>query len=278
MKDCQSMNMKQKDLLNKDLISRELVEDNNYSSLATYEIAGYGQTTFAEKKEANGAFRKAYVMMPFEYMEKKSNDFDWSYYHGHSIEKIKDTVNKFIIHFSEFRKAGKGLYIYSKTKGSGKTLLSCILANELLDRVSVNIKFVTVLDFIEMTKKGFKSDKAAEDMENMRNATVLILDDIGVQMSKEWVDTVLYRLINHRASNKLVTIFTSNITTEDLKIDERIVQRIEKMTIPLPLPEVSVRKKLVEQENNEFLNGFQAADQKRKEQPNDRRFKTINHG
>lgn len=265
MKDCQSMNTKQKDLLNKELISRESVKDKNYSSLATYEIAGYGQATFAENGNVNGAFRKAYVMMPFEYLGKKSKDFDWSYYNGHDIEKIKDTVNKFILNFSEFRKAGKGLYIYSKTKGSGKTLLSCILANELLDRISVNIKFVTVLDFIEMTKKGFKSDKAAEDMENMRNATVLILDDIGVQMSKEWVDTVLYRLINHRASNKLVTIFTSNITTEELKIDERIVQRIEKMTIPLPLPEVSVRKKLVERENNEFLNGFQAAEQKRKE-------------
>lgn len=248
-------------LLDKKLIEKIPIKDNNYSSLATYDIPGYGQCIFAEKGDANGAFRKAYVMMPFEYLDKKSKDFDWSYYEdeGHDTGQIKDVVNKFILHFSEFRKIGKGFYIYSKTKGSGKTLLSCILANELLDRVSINIKFITVLDYIEMTKKGFKSDKAAEDIENMSNATVLILDDIGVQMSKEWVDTVLYRLINHRASNKLITIFTSNITIEELKIDERIIQRIEKMTIPLHLPEISVRKKMVKMENEEFLKGIQAA-------------------
>lgn len=261
MQDYQSMNTKQTDLSSKKLISRVPISDKNYSYLATYEINGI-EYTFAERGKVNGAFRKAYVMMPFEYIDKKAKDFDWSHYQGHDIGKLKDTVNTFIAHFSEFRKTGKGLYIYSRTKGSGKTLLSCILVNELLDRVSVNIKFVTVLDFIEMTKKGFKSDKAAEDMENMRNSTVLILDDIGVQMSKEWVDTVLYRLINHRASNKLITIFTSNIPVEELKIDERIIQRIEKMTIPLPLPEVSIRKKLVALENDKFLQGIKVAEQK----------------
>lgn len=239
----------------KKLISKQPIEDQYYNSLATYEIEGYGECVFAERESNNGTFRKAYVMMPFEYLDKKTSDFDWSYYEeeGHDTSSIKALVNKFILHFQEFRNAGKGLYIYSKTKGSGKTLLSCILANELLNRMSINIKFITVLDFIEMTKKGFKSDKIAEDMENISKATVLILDDIGVQMAKEWVDTVLYRLINQRASDKLITIFTSNILIENLKIDERIVQRIEKMTIPLHLPEISVRKKLVEVENDRFL-------------------------
>lgn len=249
-------------LSNKTLVSEVNVKDENYGSLADYQIEGYGIATFAERGEVNGKFRKAYVMMPFDYLDKRSCDFDWDYYPDNGIKKIKDIVNSFILNFSEFRKAGKGLYIHSKAKGSGKTLLSCILANELLERVSLNIKFITVLDFIEMTKKGFKSEKAAEDIENLRNATVLILDDIGVQMSKEWVDTVLYRLIDHRASNRLVTIFTSNIEADKLKIDERIIQRIEKMTIPVHFPEVSVRKKIVDMENKKFLKGFQKEENK----------------
>ena len=242
---------------NKTLLYRQPIEDKVYSSIAAYEIDGYGKAEFAEHgSRTSGTFRRAYTMMPFEYMEKTSKDFDWSFYPVTETEGIKEIINKFVVSFDKFREEGKGLYIYSKAKGSGKTLLSCVLANELLERKSINIKFITVLDFIEMTKKGFKSDKAVEDMENIRNATVLILDDIGVQMSKEWVDSVLYRLINHRASNKLVTIFTSNIKAENLKIDDRITQRIEKMTIPLYLPEVSVRKQLTEQENNNFLSNI----------------------
>ena len=242
---------------NKVLISSQTIEDKVYNTISTYKIPDYGIAEIAEHgSRTNGTFRRAYTMMPFEYMNKMSKDFDWSFYPHAEIGKIKEVVNKFILGFDKFREAGKGLYICSKSKGSGKTLLSCILANELLERKSINIKFIAVLDFIEMTKKGFKSDKAVEDMENIRNATVLILDDIGVQMSKEWVDSVLYRLINHRASNKLVTIFTSNIEADNLKVDERITQRIEKMTIPLYLPEVSVRKQLTEQENNNFLSNI----------------------
>ena len=32
-------------------------------------------------------------------------------------------------------------------------------------------------------------------------ATVLILDDIGVEVSREWVNTTLYQLINYRYLN-----------------------------------------------------------------------------
>ena len=39
---------------------------------------------------------------------------------------------------------------------------------------------------------------------------------------------------------------------------------IEKMTIPLPLPEVSIRKKLVALENDEFLKGIKAAEPEKK--------------
>lgn len=78
-------------------------------------------------------------------------------------------------------------------------------------------------------------------------------DDIGTQMKKEWVDSVLYRLINYRSTNKLVTIFTSNVPLDNLGIDERIIDRIRKMTIPLSLPEVGIRRMLTEEENSTFV-------------------------
>lgn len=49
-----------------------------------------------------------------------------------------------------------------------------------------------------------------EDLEKIRTAELLILDDIGAETKKEWIDTELFRLIDYRYSNKRVTIFTSN--------------------------------------------------------------------
>jgi DNA replication protein DnaC len=50
-----------------------------------------------------------------------------------------------------------------------------------------------------------------------------------------------------------VTIFTSNIPMDSLKLNERIVDRIFSMCIKLDLPEKSIRTMQAHDENMEFL-------------------------
>ena len=59
--------------------------------------------------------------------------------------------------------------------------------------------------------------------------------DCRAETKKEWIDTELFRLIDYRYSNKRVTIFTSNIPMDSLKLNERIVDRIFSMCIKLDL-------------------------------------------
>ncbi len=52
--------------------------------------------------------------------------------------------------------SGNGLYIFSKTKGTGKTMLACVLANELIkksDACGLNVKYVTAQGYIEMIRE-----------------------------------------------------------------------------------------------------------------------------
>ncbi len=65
----------------------------------------------------------------------------------------------------------------------------------------------------------------------------------------------MFRLIDYRYSNKRVTIFTSNISMNALKLNERIVDRIFSMCIKLDLPEKSIRTIQAHDENMEFLKG-----------------------
>lgn len=197
-------------------------------------------------------FRKENAEIPFEYLNVKTKDFDWTLYAGHNISRERNILNNYLLGFEKMKSRGMGLYIYSKTKGSGKTMLSCCLLNELANRYGCNIKFVNVLDLLEMTQHSYNGEP--EEFDRIRNATVLCLDDIGAQMRKEWVDTVLYQLINERYTEHKVTLYTSNLPPDGLKIDERIVDRIEATTYTITLPEVNIRKMKSSEEKENLMN------------------------
>lgn len=202
-------------------------------------------------------FRRVRSMIPFEFIGLKGNNFDWSIY-GTDVNGAKGCVNNFILKFEKFREKGMGLYIYSKTKGSGKTMLSCCILNELTERYSVVVKFINTLDLLDLTKHAYKGYEA-EELRVLYTAAVLVIDDIGVQMTKEWIDTVFYRIVNTRYNNRLVTIYTSNIASESLKMDDRIVDRIESTTYLVELPEVPIRQKIRKTEKDKIMDAIKNA-------------------
>lgn len=202
-------------------------------------------------------FRKVRSMIPFNFIGLKGKDFNWDIY-GKDINKAKRYVNNFILKFEQFRERGMGLYIYSATKGSGKTMLSCCILNEISDRYPLSVKFVNALDLLEMTKQGYKGDEP-EELKPLYTSSVLVIDDIGVQMNKDWINTVFYRLINIRYTEHLVTVYTSNIATDALKMDDRIIDRIESTTYLVELPEVPVRHMKQEKEKVKILNEIENA-------------------
>ena len=62
-------------------------------------------------------------------------------------------------------------------------------------------------------------------MNDLKNADILLLDDIGAERPSEYVCERLYDLINHRYTNMLSTIYTSNLTPFEL--GDRLGSRIE---------------------------------------------------
>ena len=202
-------------------------------------------------------FRRIRAAMPREFEGKTGSSFDWGTYHADTTAAMQ-CVNEFVTKFEHFRRNGMGLYIYSATKGSGKTMLSCCIINELLKRYSVTAKFINALDLLELTKASYKG-MAEEELEALHIATVLVIDDIGVQMSKEWSDTVFYRIVNTRYNNRLITIYTSNRECKDLKMDERILDRIESTTYPVPLPEEPIRSRKRAEKRSQIMEQIKKA-------------------
>lgn len=59
-----------------------------------------------------------------------------------------------------------------------------------------------------------------------------------------------------RCTSKLPTIITSNLPLEELKVDDRIKDRLNARCIDLKIPDVSIRGKKAADDNTEFMNSI----------------------
>lgn len=155
---------------------------------------------------------------------------------------------------NRWEKSGKGLYLWSKTPGSGKTFLSCCIGKSVMIKYDLRMRFITVPDYLAKVGEGYKRQQGECDESAVyRECDLLIFDDIGAQKTGEWQSQEIFRIINERINAGKVTIFTSNICPEDLNLDDRTVNRIMKKSIILQMPEESIRSREAKEEQDNFL-------------------------
>src|SRR5215218_6287581 len=146
-----------------------------------------------------------------------------------SSEKAFAKVMDYIMNWQENREAGRGLYFCGGV-GIGKTHLAVAVMNELMARKRVPSLFVTVPEFLDNLREAYMIPGRDLDewMDTVKNADLLILDDLGSERPTEWVRERLFVIVNHRYREALPTLFTSNIGPKDLasQLGERTASRI----------------------------------------------------
>lgn len=114
-------------------------------------------------------------------------------------------------------KTDKGLYVCGDL-GVGKTYLCIALANSLV-KLGHKVGFVKVSNFFNEMKSYVVNNSSLIDINinKLMKVEYLILDDIGSEAVSEFVrDDILFRILDYRLENKLITIFTSNLNQEEL--------------------------------------------------------------
>lgn len=161
----------------------------------------------------------------------------------------------FVKNFETFQEEGKGLYLYGDVKGSGKTRMAASIGNALMKVKGVGVKYTTTVDLLNEIKRTFHRDSQTTEsdlVESIKKVEVLILDDVGVENPTPWVKSIFYSILDSRMDNKKVTIFTSNLSMDQLQHDERLKSRMEKMAIPVEFPDESIRSNMAKSENEEL--------------------------
>jgi DNA replication protein DnaC len=130
-----------------------------------------------------------------------------------------------------FAAAPDGWLVLTGASGCGKTHIAAAIVNELLVRGEPAL-FVVVPDLLDHLRAAYQpgSDVGYDELfERVRNAPVLVLDDLGTQSPTPWAQEKLFQLINHRFNSRLPTVVTTNLLPE--QIDERLRTRLTDATI-----------------------------------------------
>ena len=125
------------------------------------------------------------------------------------------------------------LFFFGKT-GLGKTFLSSCIAKKLIEdgHNVVYSSLVRLLPQIE-DERFHRSD--GDTMSILRDAELVILDDLGSEFQKQFTDSVIYEILNERINTGRPTIISTNLTTKELdkKYNDRIVSRLTGCFMPV---------------------------------------------
>jgi len=145
-----------------------------------------------------------------------------------NIRKVKTVCLDYIKHFDD---SYDNLIFYGST-GVGKTFLTHCIAKELLESAHSVIYF-TSFDLFEVLSTATFGKKYAEDEVLQQHSAIfdcdlLIIDDLGTEMTNTFVASQLFLCINERLMNKKSTIISTNLSLESLRdlYSERVFSRI----------------------------------------------------
>lgn len=123
----------------------------------------------------------------------------------------------------------RGWLTLQGANGCGKTHLACAIANRALAN-GIGVFFAVVPDLLDHLRASFAPGKEApydELFDRIRNAGLLILDDLGAQATTQWAQEKLYQVVNYRHVAGLPTVVTTDQPIDALQAAHpRIVARI----------------------------------------------------
>lgn len=209
-----------------------------------------------EKAVMSRRLRFADIPEAFRGMDLRSFRMD-VYRKQESKKMVSDAckiIKTYLDDFESQKERGMGLYIWSRTKGSGKTRIAAGIANELMKNYAV--KFAVSLTILQEIKNTWRRDTEYSEnqlLDALYTTDILVIDDFGVERPADWINDKMYQIINERYINQKVTIFTSNDPLDKLSYDDRITNRIKERTYQIAFPEESVRDHIAERMQEEII-------------------------
>lgn len=170
---------------------------------------------------------------------------------GRSSKESMQTALRVCRQFADtFSEKFCNILLYGDT-GVGKTFLTHCIAKELMDKSYSVIYFSSVQLFDCLAKSAFGKKEETEDdvLEHVYGCDLLIIDDLGTELSNSFTVSQLFVCLNERILRKKPTVISTNLTLDDINsvYSERIFSRISSnyMMLRLTGDDIRIQKKLL---------------------------------
>ena len=208
-----------------------------------YDCPDCKDTGFINGKRCH-CFKQAMINVVYaqsnirQILEKENFDtFSYEYYSDDdinpatglsSLSTAKHAVMECRKFIDQFDKKPKNLFFYGDT-GVGKTFLSNCVAKELLD-AGYSVIYFTAFQLFDILSKGVfeKDSDAIAAHQNIFDCDLLIIDDLGTELSNSFTTSQLFLCINERILRQKSTIISTNLNMNQMVdiYSERTLSRI----------------------------------------------------
>ena len=177
----------------------------------------------------------------------ETNMANWTFKNddGNNMQ-LSEAMKNYVKNFTDFRKSGKGLLLHG-TVGTGKTYFAACIANSLLD----DGYKVLMTNFARVTNQiQGMFDGKQEFIDSLNRYSLLILDDLGAERKSEFMQEMVFNIIDSRYRSGLPMIITTNLTIDEIKKPQevcysRIYDRIIERCFPVEVSGNSRRRQNV---------------------------------
>ena len=163
-------------------------------------------------------------------------DFSLDYYSDEPVNGMRSDreqmryIYEYCRRYADTLRKDSGNLFFTGATGLGKTHLSLAIASAAIDK-GFGVVYGTAQNFaISLERERFAraEDNVGDTLELLNECDLLIIDDLGMEISSSYITAMIYNVIDTRIMLKKPTIISSNLSMQELekRYNERFVSRV----------------------------------------------------
>lgn len=165
------------------------------------------------------------------------------------VPRTMEIIHRFVDNFPELYSGGHGLLLYGE-RGNGKTFAAACAVNALISQGKPCV--MTNFPQIATQMMGLRDSKW-EYMDRLFGCSLLAIDDLGAERDTEYMNEIIFSVIDGRYRAKRPMIITTNLSMDEIKhprdmAQGRVIDRILERCAPVEVKGPNLRRQNIVKE------------------------------